>query len=161
MKRLITALAAATILTAAAHAGHSMHHNNPRPDNRPGNDKIFTQTNKLVSGNPVGGVSNIKGVSIRHRDRLPYDCSDFGYCYWAPSYHCYCFWCPTDACWFYWYAPWNCYLPYSQMTSYPPPANVVPKVPGGLPPLIAKADAGPPQDGPPMPPADGQTNMVP
>jgi hypothetical protein len=41
------------------------------------------------------------------------------YC-WFPTYRCYGYFCPTALCWYYWYAPQQCYLPISYVTTYPP-----------------------------------------
>ena len=154
MKRTLTALAAATILTTAAYAGHSSHHSNPHPDNRPVANTFVAQGNKLITNKLIS--SSNKGVQTHaHRDRLlSQDCRDFRYCCWLPHRQCYCFWCPPDDCWYYWYAPSDCYLSYDQIQSYPPQANVVPTIPGGLPPLVSNDNAGSSDDAPPAPPTD-------
>jgi hypothetical protein len=51
------------------------------------------------------------------------------YVFWAPSYG----WC-------YWYPQGKCYLPLAQMDSYPPNANNVPDMPGGLPPQLPRGE---------------------
>ena len=42
-----------------------------------------------------------------------------GYCFF-PRYRCYGYYNPTCSTWYYWYQPFNCYLPISDMSIYPP-----------------------------------------
>lgn len=175
MKLILTALVAtilATGLTTQAHAGHNAHPDQPHHDQPTINNKPVVPTNNLVtnklvtnklvttSNNDTNKLSttgnNSKPLDVHsRRDRLqPPDCRDFRCCCWLPRCHNYLFWCTVDAYWYYWYAPGNCYLPYDQIQSCPPQANVVPTIPGGLPPVVACDDDGPSLDSPPTLPTD-------
>lgn len=168
MQRILTTLTAATVLalalTAEANAGHHTQHIQQHNDNR-----ISTSNNRHSI---VHHDRSDRQIHDRHGDRhvrfLRSDCRDFRYCCWYPDCDTYIFWYPSDDCWYYWCASQDCYLPFDQITTDPPQANVIPKIPGGLPPVVpggkdgpanGNGDNGPPMgnDGPPnMPPPDGQ-----
>ena len=167
MRHILTTLTAATVLalalTAEANAGHHMqHNNNQQPNNNHGTTSLnLNSTMHLDKSNLKTSVNHHSD----HHDRcLLSNCCDFRYRCWCPSCDTYIFWYPTDNCWYYWCASQGCYLPYAQITIYPPQANVVPQIPGGLPPVVPGGnDNGPTtgQDAPPMPPADVQNNGPP
>ncbi len=169
MQRILTTLTAATVLalalTAEANAGHHTQHIQQHNDNR------ISTSNNLHSTMHHDRSNHQSHVDRRgdHRDRhLRSDFRDFRYCCWYPDCDTYIFWYPSDDCWYYWCASQDCYLPFDQITTDPPQANVIPKIPGGLPPVVpggkngpanGNGDNGPPMgnDGPPsMPPPNGQ-----
>lgn len=169
MQRILTTLTAAAILalavTTEANAGHHMQHNNSQPNNNHGMTSISLHSS-MHNDNHQMHVDHRGDHRVRF---LRSNFRDFRYCCWYPSCDTYLFWYPSDDCWYYWCASRGCYLPYDQITVYPPQANVIPQVPGGLPPLLPGGNAngptngnganGPPMgnDGPPnMPPPDGQ-----
>jgi hypothetical protein len=45
--------------------------------------------------------------------------------YWNVTYGCSWYFCPDANCYYYWYAPWDCYLPVSQIALYPPPPGSI------------------------------------
>ncbi len=45
--------------------------------------------------------------------------------YWNNRYGCRYYFCPEASCYYYWYAPSACYLPVSQIDTYPPSINIV------------------------------------
>ncbi len=163
MRHILTTLTAATVLalalTAQANAGHHMQHNDHQQ-----NQNCYT-TGASLSSTVCHNKSSLHACFDHECRFLKSDCCDFRYRCWCPSCDTYIFWYPSDDCWYYWCASQDRYLPYDQITNYPPDANVIPQVPGGLPPVVPGGnDNGPttgqdqPQDQPPVPPADIKDN---
>jgi hypothetical protein len=78
-------------------------------------------------GGGHGHVGKWHGHKFRHRHYRTWN----RYC-WFPQYRCYGYYCPDDGVWYYWYGPDNCYLPVSDMATYPPDDSV--NAPPSLPP---------------------------
>src|SRR5690242_2857856 len=61
----------------------------------------------------------------------------FTYCYWNQAYRCYLLWAPSAGAWYYYYPATRSFQPYSRIATNPPPPNVMPPLPNGLPRRLA------------------------
>ena len=132
---VLTAVFSLFLSSAAANAGKPSG-GTPRPTPQPVKASQPVKTSTKFSS-PVG-MKTASGQKFQGGNHHSRDFHGWSRSCYFPAYACSGYYDPTTDTWYYWYQPGNCYLPVTDMGTYPPVND------GSDPSLPPGATSGPP-----------------